>query len=70
MFKRYEQPIDKKNMGLDPNHIKNIFNLTTVRTINQIKIPMTNQTDPEVAQILETADRDIKILGIVVFCIL
>lgn len=47
MFKRHEQPFDQKDMGLDPNHIKN-FNLTKVRK-HHIKIPLRNQTDPEVA---------------------
>ena len=48
MFKRHEQPFDQKDMGLDPNHIKKIFNLTKVRK-NHIKILLRNQTDPEVA---------------------
>ena len=48
MFKRHEQPFDKKDMGLDTNHIKKIFNLTKVRK-NHIKFPLRNQTDPEAA---------------------
>ena len=48
MFKGHEQPFDKKDKGLDTNRIKKIFNLTKVRK-NLIKIPLRNQTDPEVA---------------------